>query len=475
MNRTAADYQHEIEALRDQVAQMALLLEVSHQLSSANDPEGLMQALLPVIQKVKADSVNVTFIDPYDETPQWAEITAAWSASGSAVLSPGMRFYIPDFPMSSMILSGPYIIPNADEPTVGQAESQVMKMAGILASVNLTMRQGGKIMAALSLNWGQPHPFSQAEKDLFQSLQAMLTPTIANLRLRAAQEQIIQQRTEALRQSEMASARKFASIIEALPLGINIYTLEAEDRLVLTGANPQADAITGVECRQLFGLTIEQAFPALAQTEIPDHYRRAAREGKPWHTEQITYEDDRISGAFEVYVFQSEPGTAVVAFLNITERKQAEAERARLQQQVIDAQRAALQELSTPIIPIMERIVVMPLVGAIDTGRSRDVMRALLSGISQYRAHIAILDITGVPVVDSGVAQHLSHTIQAARLKGAQTIITGVSDAVAETIVDLGIDWSGVETLRDLQSGLMVALDRLGYRVSQYDPKSHAR
>jgi PAS domain S-box-containing protein len=473
MPRSEADYQQEIEALTDQLARMGLLLELSRQLSSANDSDDLIQALLPIAAYVGANSINLTFIDPYVETPQWAEVAATWSATGSAMLSPGMRFYLPDFPMASLILSDLYLIPNADEPSLGQAESQIMKRAGIMAAASLSMRQGGKLIASLSINWDQPRPFSQDDDAVFESLQAILTPAITNLQLRLMQEQIIQQRTEALYQAEAASAQKFARIIQALPLGIHIYQLEPDDRLVLVGANPNADRMTGVASGELSGLTIEEAFPALAQTEIPDRYRRAARDGEPWHTEQIAYEDARISGAFEVYVFQSEPGTAVVAFLNITERKQAEAERARLQQQVIEAQRAALQELSTPIIPIMERIVVMPLVGAIDTGRSRDVMRALLNGISQYRAHIAILDITGVPVVDSGVAQHLSHTIQAARLKGAQTIITGVSDAVAETIVDLGIDWSGVETLRDLQSGLMVALDRLGYQINR--PKSYAK
>lgn len=77
------------------------------------------------------------------------------------------------------------------------------------------------------------------------------------------------------------------------------------------------------------------------------------------------------------------------------------------------------------------------------------------------------LDITGVPLVDSGVANHLNKTIQAARLKGAQTIVTGIADAVAEAIVDLGIDWSGIETLADLQTGLTVALNSLGIKLSR--------
>ena len=94
-----------------------------------------------------------------------------------------------------------------------------------------------------------------------------------------------------------------------------------------------------------------------------------------------------------------------------------------------------------------------------------DVASALLAGIREHRAKVVILDITGVPIVDSGVADHLNKTIQAARLKGARTIITGISDAVAETIVDLGIDWSGVETLGDLQTALRVALAKMGLRI----------
>jgi DNA-binding LacI/PurR family transcriptional regulator/anti-anti-sigma regulatory factor len=144
-------------------------------------------------------------------------------------------------------------------------------------------------------------------------------------------------------------------------------------------------------------------------------------------------------------------------------------ERERLQQEVIDAQRRAIQELSTPVIPVMERIIVMPMVGSIDTMRARDITRSLLAGIREHKAKVVILDITGVPIVDSGVADHLNKTIQAARLKGAQTIVTGISDAVAEAIVDLGIDWSGVETLGDLRTGLVVALNKLGIKLTRQD------
>jgi anti-anti-sigma regulatory factor len=143
----------------------------------------------------------------------------------------------------------------------------------------------------------------------------------------------------------------------------------------------------------------------------------------------------------------------------------AQQDREQLQQQVIEAQQRSLAELSTPIIPLFDDILVMPLIGSIDTARARDVMRALLKGITDLRAKVVIIDITGVPMVDSGVAAHLNKTIQAARLKGSRTVLTGISDSVAETVVDLGIDWSGVDTERDLQSGLVSALRHLGRQV----------
>jgi len=100
---------------------------------------------------------------------------------------------------------------------------------------------------------------------------------------------------------------------------------------------------------------------------------------------------------------------------------------------------------------------------------SQDLKRISSTGrvkCSCSTTKVVILDITGVPIVDSGVASHPNKTIQAARLKGTRTIVTGISDAVAETIVDLGIDWQGIETLSDLQTGLVTALNSLGIKIA---------
>lgn len=145
-------------------------------------------------------------------------------------------------------------------------------------------------------------------------------------------------------------------------------------------------------------------------------------------------------------------------FEDITERKQLEEERVVLQQQVIDAQQAALRELSTPLIPLSDDVVLMPLIGAIDTQRAQHIMEVLLEGIADYQADTAILDITGVSVVDTQVANALIQAAQAARLLGAQVVLTGIGPMMAQTLVHLGADLSTIQTRSNLQRAVLEAL-----------------
>jgi anti-anti-sigma regulatory factor len=143
---------------------------------------------------------------------------------------------------------------------------------------------------------------------------------------------------------------------------------------------------------------------------------------------------------------------------DITDRKRAAEERALLQQQVIDSQRAALRELSTPLIPLSEGVLVVPLIGIIDRERGQMILEALLSGVTEQRAHTVIIDITGVRVVDSEIAQGLLRAARATRLLGAQTILTGLRAEVAKTLVQGGADFGGVVTLATLQAGIAYAM-----------------
>jgi PAS domain S-box-containing protein len=153
-------------------------------------------------------------------------------------------------------------------------------------------------------------------------------------------------------------------------------------------------------------------------------------------------------------------GRAFIAIVHdLTERKRAEAERVRLQEQIIGAQAATLAELSTPLIPINDEVLAMPLIGAIDTQRAQQVLGALLQGIERSRARIAILDITGVPVVDTQVAKTLLIAAHGVRLLGAEIVLTGIRPEVAQTLVGLGIDLGSVVTRSTLQSGIAYAMN----------------
>lgn len=139
---------------------------------------------------------------------------------------------------------------------------------------------------------------------------------------------------------------------------------------------------------------------------------------------------------------------------DISERKQMEAERQELQQQIIDAQQVAIRELSTPLLPITANAIALPLIGTIDSRRAQQVMETLLEGIASYHANTVLIDITGVQVVDTQVAQALLQTAQAARLLGAQVILTGIQPQIAQTLVQLGADLGGMVTRSTLQAGI---------------------
>lgn len=126
---------------------------------------------------------------------------------------------------------------------------------------------------------------------------------------------------------------------------------------------------------------------------------------------------------------------------------------------VVSLQKVALQELSAPLIPVFEKISVMPLVGTIDTDRARLIMENLLSGVVKHRSEVVLIDITGVPVVDTMVAHHIIQAADAVRLVGARCMLVGIRPEIAQTIVNLGISLNQVTTTSTLQKGIEKALE----------------
>jgi rsbT co-antagonist protein RsbR len=134
-------------------------------------------------------------------------------------------------------------------------------------------------------------------------------------------------------------------------------------------------------------------------------------------------------------------------------------------ERIIRQQQEAIRELSTPVLQVRERLLILPIIGVLDSQRARQVTEQLLRGIRTNRAKVVVIDITGVPTIDSTVANHLVQTVEASRLMGASVIITGLSPEIAQTLVTIGVDLSKMNAVGDLQGGIEEAERVLSYEV----------
>jgi rsbT co-antagonist protein RsbR len=134
-------------------------------------------------------------------------------------------------------------------------------------------------------------------------------------------------------------------------------------------------------------------------------------------------------------------------------------------ERIIRQQQEAIRELSTPVLQVRERLLILPIIGLIDPQRARQLTEQLLQGIRSNRAKVVVMDITGVPAIDVHIANYLVQTVDAARLMGATLIVTGLSPEIAQTLVVIGVDLGKMETVGDLQGGIEKAERMLGYKV----------
>src|SRR6184192_355018 len=167
---------------------------------------------------------------------------------------------------------------------------------------------------------------------------------------------------------------------------------------------------------------------------------------------QADYEKlNRILDAFEPAANRV-ANTVAVGFVQERER-------------VIRQQQEAIRELSTPVLQVRERLLILPIIGVIDPMRARQLTEQLLRGIRTNRAKVVVIDITGVAAMDVTVANHLVQTVEASRLLGATVIVTGLSPEIAQTLVTIGVDLGKMNTVGDLQGGIEQAERLLGYKV----------
>jgi PAS domain S-box-containing protein len=263
-------------------------------------------------------------------------------------------------------------------------------------------------------------------------------------------------------EQQLDELRTFHTLAENTPDGVAIANRDG----ALRYANPAFRALTG-HGDAVIGMTLSGLYAAGAHRtqEFESHVnahgtwqgqielRRADGSTVPAHWSTFTIEDS--AGAFLAL------GTIV---RDMSEQRRGEQQRSALQAQVIEAQRLLLRELSTPIVPVADDVLLMPLIGSIDSARAQQIMEVLLDGVTQRSARTAILDLSGVPTADRYVADALLRLARAVRLIGAEVVVTGIRSEMARALVELGIDLEKFLIRSTVQHGIAFAFARSSMR-----------
>ncbi|NJD77621.1 MAG: STAS domain-containing protein [Candidatus Methanoperedens sp.] len=214
----------------------------------------------------------------------------------------------------------------------------------------------------------------------------------------------------------------------------------------------QTYAMRMAERGVLRGMTTEQIIGGILT--LRDVYGRSLFE---WYQQDM----ERLSAALDIYEPVANKIISIVALAFVEEREK-----------VVRQQQEAIRELSTPVLQVRDQLLILPIIGVIDTHRARQLTEQLLRTIRTRRAKVVVMDITGVPAVDSKIAGHLVQTVDASKLMGATVIVTGISPEIAQTLVTLGVDIAKMNTVGDLQGGIEVANQFLGYKVVRTYPEA---
>jgi rsbT co-antagonist protein RsbR len=259
------------------------------------------------------------------------------------------------------------------------------------------------------------------------------------------------------RKRQEAELRTFQTLVEHAPDGITIVGLDG----ILSYANPAFRELLGYG-EETIGMHMMQVRPDEGHAEVAEIIRQLHKYGV-WRGRQVYQRKDGSIltaqvAAFMIYDEQGQTRALMGIHRDITEQERQLQEHEALQHQLIEAQQTAIRELSSPLLPLTDTVVALPLIGSIDSNRAQQITETLLEGIAQQGATIALVDITGVSMVDTQVAHTLVQAARAVRLLGAQMILTGIKPEIAQTIIHLGVELDGIITYSTLQAGIAAVL-----------------
>ncbi len=293
----------------------AAIVKIATHEAVANGPfDVALRAITEIASKATGTArASVWFLEEDGEVLRCADLHIA--ASGAHETGSALSSFA--YPSYFRALEGDRVVDASDaisDPRTREFAEDYLLPLGITSMLDAPIRIRGRVVGVVCLEHvGQPKTWHTAEIAFSGEVADHVAQAVSN-----AQRSITESRLQ-------ASEERFRSIVSSIPLGVLLYRLTDDGRLIFSGANPAADRILGVNCQRYLGKTIEEAFPPLAMTEVPERYRAAAADGIPWHTEQIIYRDELIKGAYEVHAFQTAPATMAAVFTDITDRKRADA------------------------------------------------------------------------------------------------------------------------------------------------------
>lgn len=262
-------------------------------------------------------------------------------------------------------------------------------------------------------------------------------------------------------QKDVRAAANDAAHATALLRALPDLILQLSRAGVVLYYKPPRVAIPGMPGEDIVGQDARQALPVWAAKNLV-HIEGVIERGAVVCTEYVIQVGDQ-SRYHECQLSASHDGTVLAVVRDVTARRQASEQQQRLQTVLIRAQAAAMAELATPLIPIHDRVVVVPLVGVLDEDRAEQVIKSVLEGVVERGAQIVILDITGIIHIE--VPDALVRAAKTLQLVGVHTVLTGMRPDVARVLVELDVNLTDIVTRGTLQSGIAYAMSKLSQRA----------
>jgi anti-anti-sigma regulatory factor len=478
------------------------LVAASHLITGAADKQALVDGLVKILAPHAVKSFELLKLEG-SSAPD-VEIAAVWDARGKPPVELGARYPREAYPGLDNVPLGPAVLFEdcLNDPSLPEATRAILAELGIRAASVYPTIAHGELTGALVIKFGAPHKHTPEEKELFGLVAQLAGVGLINVESRAALARQIARVSALYRAGEelAAVADEGALLQTAADLLVDdigyitswIATVDEgsdtlrERAIAGTGVRPgHVPTRYSIEDREVASVEV---FRTASPMILTDAAERAEIEGwgavaRAANLRTAFYVPLRAAGktlgvlgigTTEARV-RDEEVTLLCTFGNqlalSISRAQMSAERekqiASMEQMYFEQVRLleTVRELSTPVIPVHDGILVVPLVGTIDEGRSAQITEAMLDAIQRDRAEVVILDITGVPTVDTGVANHLLRATRAAALLGASCLLVGISPVVARTLVALGIDLSDITTRNNLQAGIAYALARMDLEI----------